>query len=130
MTSGRTPAEACGNSCVRDTFLATRGEREVGRELDLSGIMRCPRGISAIRFTRLVLTPLFGTIFLKVFPDQKDCTVMGKRIVLPCLDVTMIAFSREIYSEVLFLPETARVLTECPLPRPPPVHPIILLKSN
>ena len=45
---------------------------------------------------------------------------MGKRIVLPCLDVTMIAFSREIYSEVLFLPETARVLTECPLPRPPP----------
>ena len=31
--------------------------------------------------------------------------VMGKKVVVPCLDVIMIAFSREIYSEVLFLPE-------------------------
>ena len=44
---------------------------------------------------------------------------MGKKIVLPCLDVAMIAFSREIYSEVLFLPETARVRTEAPSPPPP-----------
>ena len=47
---------------------------------------------------------------------------MGKKIVVPCLDVTTIAFSsREIYSEVLVLPDTGRV---------PPGHPIILLKSN
>ena len=60
--------------------------------------------------------------FLKFF--------QSKKIVLPCLDVTMIAFSRERYSEVLFLPEMARVLTECSLPLLSPVHLIILLKSN
>ena len=40
-----------------------------------------------------------------------------KKIVVPCLDVIMIAFfSPEIYSEVLFWPEKrAQILSECPL---------------
>ena len=41
---------------------------------------------------------------------------MGKKIVVPCLDVITIAFFREIYIEVLFLPEKrAKILSECPL---------------
>ena len=46
---------------------------------------------------------------------------MGKKIVVPCLDVIMIAFSRGIYNDLersLFA-RKARVNTE----RVPPVHP-------
>ena len=68
--------------------------------------------------------PIYSPILLLLGPIF--LFLRGKKIVLPCLDVTMIAFSRKIYSEVLFLPETAPVNSD----RMPPVHPIILLKSN
>ena len=57
----------------------------------------------------------FRPIFFK-FSHKKD--FQGeKKIVVPCLDVIMIAFfSPEIYSEVLFWPEKrAQILSECPL---------------
>ena len=51
---------------------------------------------------------------------------MGKKIVVPCLDVIMNAFfPRNIQGSYLFA-RKARVNTE----RVPPGHPIILLKSN
>ena len=43
-----------------------------------------------------------GQFFLKF---SKKKIVMGKKIVVPCLDVIMIFFSREIYFEVIILPE-------------------------
>ena len=56
-------------------------------------------------FTVLVqyLRALFGQILLQVFRG-KDCNGK-KKIVVPCLDVTMLAFFREKYIAVLFLPE-------------------------
>ena len=45
----------------------------------------------------------FSGQFFFTFSYKK--IVMGKKIVVPCLDVIRIAFSRGIYNEVLFLPE-------------------------
>ena len=55
-----------------------------------------------------------GQVFL-----EKDCNG-EKKIVVPCLDLIMIAFfPKQIYSEVLFLPEKrACILNECPLDIP------------
>ena len=52
--------------------------------------MGCPGGMGTIRYTRSVyIRALFGPIFLERFPKKK--IVMGKKIVVPCLDVIMIA---------------------------------------
>ena len=48
--------------------------------------MGCPGGMSTFR---LYFRALFGIFFLKVFLEY-DCN--GKKILLPCLDVRMIAF--------------------------------------
>ena len=58
----------------------------------------------------------FSANFCLSFPIRK--IFKGKKkIVVPCLDVIMIAFfSPYIYSEVLFWPEKqAQILSECPL---------------
>ena len=47
-------------------------------------------------------------------------------MVVPCLDLIMITFSREINSEVLFLHEKRTEIPE----RVPLGHPIILVKST
>ena len=66
----------------------------------------------------------FGPIFLYGFLE-KDCNG-EKKILVPCLDVIMIAFfPRNIQWSSLFA-RKARVNTE----RVPPGHPIILLKPN
>ena len=61
--------------------------------------------MSTIRYTRSVITPTFRANFPLVFLEKK--IVMGKKrsLCAPCLDVIGDPFSREIYSEVLFLPK-------------------------
>ena len=68
---------------------------------DLGSIMGCPEGMGTIRYARSVyIRALFGLIFLNVFLEKecngkKDrCTVFG------CNNDR-----REVYIEVLFLPE-------------------------
>ena len=65
--------------------------------------MGCLGGMSRIPYTRSLFYVLFGPIFLYVFLE-KDCNGK-KKIVVLCLAVIIIAFSREMHSEVLFLPE-------------------------
>ena len=52
--------------------------------------MECPGGMSTIRYTRSVFTRAFRANFSYVF-IEKDCNGK-KKIVVPCLDVIMIAF--------------------------------------
>ena len=52
--------------------------------------MGCPGGMSTIRYTHSVLTCAFRANFSLVFLE-KDCNGK-KKIVVPCLDVIMIAF--------------------------------------
>ena len=60
--------------------------------------MGYPGGMSTMRYTRISIYAHFlGQLFFKF---SKKKIVMGKKIVVPCLDVII-----EIYSEVLFLPE-------------------------
>ena len=51
--------------------------------LDLKSIVGCPEGMSTIRYTRSVL-------IIYAFSQKK--IVMGKKIVVRCLDVIVIAF--------------------------------------
>ena len=62
-----------------------------------------PRGHEQDPIYSLTIYTLFGPIFLYVFLE-KDCNGK-KKIVVLCLAVIIIAFSREMHSEVLFLPE-------------------------
>ena len=58
---------------------------------DLGITMGCPGAMGTIRYTRSVyIRALFGPIFLNVFLER-DCNGK-KKIVVPCLDVIMIAF--------------------------------------
>ena len=68
---------------------------------DLGSIMGCPEGMGTIRYARSVyIRALFGLIFLNVFLE-KDCNGKKDRCtVLECNNDR-----REIYIEVLFLPE-------------------------
>ena len=52
--------------------------------------MECSGGMSTIRYTRSVFTRAFRANFSYVF-IEKDCNGK-KKIVVPCLDVIMIAF--------------------------------------
>ena len=86
--------------------------------------MGCPGGMSTIWCTRSVFTRAFRANFSLRFP--RKTMWWEKKIVVPCLDVIMIAFfPRNIQWSSLFA-RKARVNTE----RVPPGHPIILLKSN
>ena len=58
--------------------------------LDLKSIIGCPGGMSTIPYTRSVLTRTFRAKFSLSFPIKK--IVMEKKIVVPWLDVIMIAF--------------------------------------
>ena len=71
---------------------------------DLGSVMGCPEGMGTIRYARSVyIRALFGLIFLNVFLE-KDCN--EKKIVVPCLDVIMIA---EKYTlKFSFCPKSAR----------------------
>ena len=82
-----------------------------------------PRGQENDPMYSLRVYARFSGQFFFTFSYKK--IVMGKKIVVPCLDVIRIAFSRGVYNEVLFA-RKARVNTE----RVPTGHPIILLKSN
>ena len=55
------------------------------------------------KYSHQYLRVLFGSIFLSVFVDN-DCN-RKKKIVLPCLDVIVIALCRGTCIEVLFLLE-------------------------
>ena len=52
--------------------------------------MGCPGGMSTIRYTRSVFTRAFWANFSLSF-TRNDCNGK-KKIVVPCLDVRMIAF--------------------------------------
>ena len=68
---------------------------------DLGSIMGCPEGMGTIRYTRSVyIRALFGLIFLNVFLE-KDCNGKKDR----CTVFECNNDRREIYIEVLFLPE-------------------------
>ena len=73
--------------------------------------MRCPRGMSTIRYTRF---------------SYKKILMGKKKIVVLCLDVIMIAFLPEKYTVNSLLGRNALVNTE----RVPSGHPKLLLKSN
>ena len=81
-------------------------------------------GISLIQYTgNNIYTCFLGQFFFK-FSWKKF--VMGKNIVVPCVDVKMVAFfPRNIHWSSLFA-QKACVNTE----RVPPGHPTILLKST
>ena len=61
-----------------------------------------PRGHNNDPIYSLVFTRFSRQFFFKFSYKKMQ---WEKKIVVPCLDVIMIAFSGEIYSEVLFLPE-------------------------
>ena len=73
------------------------------------------------RYLRALFRP---TLFFFKFSYKK--IVMGKKIIVPCLDVIMIAFFLRIIQWSSVFTWKACVNTE----QVPPRHPIILLKSN
>ena len=58
--------------------------------LDLRSIMGSPRGMSTSQYTRSVFTRAFRANFSLSFPRKR--LQWEKKIVVPCLDVIMIAF--------------------------------------
>ena len=87
--------------------------------------MVCSGGMSTILYTRSVFSRPFRANFSLSFPRKK--IVMGKKIVVPCLDAILIAFlPRNIQKSSLSFARKASVNTE----GVPPGYPIILLKSD
>ena len=75
--------------------------------LDLRSIMGSPRGMSTSQYTRSIFTRAFRANFSLSFPRKR--LQWEKKIVVPCLDVIMIAFFGGNYTvKFSFCPKSAR----------------------